>query len=155
MGEAEMSIIKRIRPALVVGLFLALALGFNLTSLAAGPENGSIGKGQAAGQELAQRSGEWQQRAQARFDSMCVFLKLNEKQKKEALTLYQTMRKEMSKVREEAQNGNMERDAARESMQKINTNYQEKLGALLTKDQKALLEKWNEAHPRQGGPRRG
>jgi Spy/CpxP family protein refolding chaperone len=150
-----MSSIKRIRLSLAMGLFLILALGFNLTPLAASQEDGPSGEGWTIGRELAQRSSEWQKRAEARFDSMCVYLGLDEKQKKEARSLYDTIREEMRKLWSEVQSGNLDRTAARESIQKIYQNYQEKFEALLTDEQKAKYEKWIEEHPRRGRQRRG
>ena len=147
--------IRRIRLALVMGLFLILALGFYLTSLLASQEDGSSRNGWTGGRELAQRSSDWQKRAEARFDSMCVYLGLDEKQEKEARRLYDTMREEMREVWSGVRSGNLDRAAARESMQKIYQSCQEKFVALLTEEQKAKYEKWIEDHPRSGRQRRG
>lgn len=147
--------IKIIGLKLAMGPFLILALGVSLTPLAASQESGYSREAWTGGRELAQRSGDWQKRAEARFDSMCVYLGLDEKQKKEARSLYDTMGEETRKLWSEVQSGALDRDGARESMQKIRQNYEEKFTALLTEEQKAKYEKWMEEHPRRRGRRRG
>ncbi len=111
------------------------------------PSTGSA----ANGLLLAQR-GEWRERAAARFDSMCVFLKLDEKQIKQVRQFNQEMMDEMGKLRE---SGGGDREAMRAGMQKINEDYQKKLDGVLKAEQKAKLKEWNDAHPRRMGPRRG
>jgi len=100
---------------------------------------------------LAQRE-EFQRRAAARFDSMCVFLKLDEKQVKQVREFNQGMMDEMGKLRE---SGSGDREAMRAGMQKINEDYQKKLEGVLSAEQKTKLKEWNDAHPRGRGPRRG
>lgn len=110
----------------------------------------------AAAIELAQRGpGDFMQRAVARFDSMCVYVGMDDKQKKGAKAAFDEMQDEMGKMRDRMQSGSVSREGIRDEMEKINQNYQKKLEALLNADQKAKLVKWNEDHPRRMGGRRG
>ena len=150
-----MSIIKGIRLTLAIGLILILSPGFNITSLTASRDDGSGGEKGAAGRELAQRSSDWQKRAEARFDSLCLYLGLDGRQEKEARSLYDNLREEMRKLWDQARNSDLDRDAARESLQILYQSYQEKFLALLTEEQKTKYEKWIEDHPRTRRQRRG
>jgi len=126
-----------------LGFVLFLLAGLCLTSSAM----------QAAEMQLAQRGGgEWRQRAEARFDSMCVFLKLDEKQVKQVRGFNQDMMDQMGQLREQSQG---DREAMRDGMQKIFEDYQKKLDGVLSADQKTKLKEWNDAHPRRMGRGRG
>ncbi|MCE5270559.1 hypothetical protein LLH00_04675 [bacterium] len=122
-----------------LGFVLFLLAGLCLTSSAM----------QAAELQLAQGGGgDFRKRAEARFDSMCVFLKLDEKQVKQVREFNQGMMDEMGKLREQSQG---DREAMRDGMQKIFEGYQKNLEGVLTAEQKTKLKEWNEAHPRRMG----
>jgi len=90
---------------------------------------------------------------QAQFDSMCVFLGLNAKQKTEAKAAFDARQAAQTKMFEEMQGGGGDREAMMAAMTKLRTDYTTKLDAILTADQKAKLAKWDEAHPQRGGRR--
>lgn len=119
---------------------------FLLSGLFLSPSSGS-----AADLLIAQR-GDFRERAAARFDSMCVFLKLDEKQIKQVRQFNQDMMDEMGKLRD---SGGGDREAMRSGMQKISEDYQKKLDGVLNAEQKTKLKEWNDAHPRGMGRRRG
>ena len=120
---------------------------FLLSGLFLSPSSGSA----ATDLLLAQR-GDYRARAEARFDSMCVFLKLDEKQIKQVRQFNQEMMDDMGKLRD---SGGGDREAMRAGMQKIGEDYQKKLDGVLNAEQKTRLKEWNDAHPRRMGPRRG
>jgi len=99
---------------------------------------------------LAQRGRDFQRRAEERFNKMCEFLGLDEKQKEEARKLYDERREEMRKVMRDARDGNLSREEVRSKMEESFKTYREKLEKLLTEEQKAKLEQWEKENPRRG-----
>lgn len=98
---------------------------------------------------LAQRGRDFQQRAEERFNKMCEFLGLDEKQKKEVRKLFDERREEMRKVMGDARDGELSREEAREKMRENSESYRGKLEKLLTEEQKAKLEQWEKENPRR------
>jgi len=103
---------------------------------------------------LAQGGGGGAARAQARFDSMVVFLGLNAKQKTDVKAAYDAQQAAQTKLREANAGGGGDPQANRDARTKITTEYNTKLAAVLTADQKAKLAKWTEMHPQGRGGRR-
>ena len=102
---------------------------------------------------LAQRGRNFQRQAEDRFNRMCQFLGLDEKQKEQARKLFDARREEMRKIMGDARDGNLSREQARGRMEESFETYLEKLEKLLTEEQKAKLEQWVKENPRRRGSR--
>ena len=137
-------------------LFLLLALGFEFSPLRANPpEDGAIrlvqrDRSRRPGGRFRRSPQERQKMARERFERMCKYLELTEQQKKEAEALFKARGKELKELFSDLRSGKIERSQLRESMQKIQREFQEKFQALLTEQQRAKLEKWRKEHPRIG-----
>jgi len=132
---------------MVKGFVTALAVAFAFVLVSSVTSASLLAQG-GQGMDPAAR----QARMQAQFDSMCVSLSLNAKQKTEAKAAFDAQNAAQTKMRDEMQAGG-DREAMRAAMTKIRTDYTTKLESILTADQKAKLAKWNEAHPQRGGRR--
>ena len=69
-------------------------------------------------------------------------LKLNDEQKTKLTTVFTEQAEAMKKMREEAQGG--DRDAMREKMQKFRADWDVKVNAVLTEDQKKRYKTWQD-----------
>jgi len=133
-----MAVVKGFLTALAVAVVFVLVSSINSAPLLA---QGGQRMDPAARQAMMQ----------ARFDSMCVFLGLNAKQKTDVKAAYDAQQAASTKLREANAGGGGDRTAMREASTKINDEYNTKVQAVLNADQKAKLTKWTEAHQRRGG----
>jgi len=105
-------------------------------------------------QRQSDRGRNFQKQAEERFNKMCEFLVLDEQQKKEARKLFDARRNEMRKIMGDARKGKLSREETRARMAESFKNYREKFENLLTEEQKAKLELWeqeNQRRDRRGG----
>ena len=128
-------------------IYLVSVLALSATSLSADPAERF---GRRDRDVLAQRGRDFQQQAEERFNKMCEFLGLDEKQKKEVRKLFDDRRKELREIMGDAREGNLSREEVRGKMEESFKNYREKLEKLLTEEQKAKLEQWEKENPRRG-----
>ena len=131
-------------------IYLVSVLAFSASSLNAYPAERFDRRDENV---LAQRGRNFQRQAEDRFNRMCQFLGLDEKQKEEVRKLFDERRQEMRKVMGEARDGNLSREQVRSKMEESFKTYREKLEKLLTEEQKAKLEQWQKENPRRRGAR--
>lgn len=131
-------------------IYLVSVLAFSASSLRAYPAEQFDRRGENM---LAQRGRDFQRQAEERFNRMCRFLGLDEKQKEEARKLFDERREEMRKIMGDARDGNLSREQVRGKMEESFKTYREKMEKLLTEEQKAKLEQWQKENPRRRGAR--
>ena len=131
-------------------IYLVSVLALSVPSLSADPAERFDRRDRDV---LAQRGRDFQRQAEERFNKMCEFLGLDEKQQKEARKLFDERRKEMREIMGEVREGNLSREQVRGKMEESFKNYRGKLEKLLTEEQKARLEQWVKENPRRRGMR--
>ena len=131
-------------------IYLVSVLAFSASSLSAYPAERFDRRDENV---LAQRGRNFQRQAEERFNRMCRFLGLDEKQQKEARKLFDERREEMRKIMGDARDGNLSREQVRGKMEESFKAYHEKMEKLLTEEQKAKLEQWQKENPRRRGAR--
>lgn len=131
-------------------VYMITVLALSVTSLSASPEK-RLGRRDRA--VMAQRGRDFQKQAEERFNKMCEFLKLDEKQEKQARKLFDERRKEMREAMDDARQGKLSREETRDKRAESFKNHREKFENLLTEEQKARLELWEQERPARG--RRG
>ncbi|MFH1068282.1 MAG: hypothetical protein V1794_01565 [Candidatus Glassbacteria bacterium] len=149
---------RRLAAGLVgITAFCLIATGFAI--LPAAPwradraDTGRILKVQQRGGGRMSRE-EREKMMKERFDNMCQFLKLDDKQKKEAQKLFEARNKETAQIFSDSRDGKIEREEARKRMEESMKKYQEGLEKILTAQQKEQLKTWIEQNPerRPGRP---
>ena len=137
-----------------IAAFCLVAWGF-----AARPDDVLRGDrfGQWQVQKVQQRGGrmsreEREKMVKERFEKMCQFLKLDDKQKQEAQKLLDQRQKDTMQLFSDARDGKIERDQARDKMETVMKKYHDDLVKILTTEQKDKLKTWEEQNPE---PRRG
>jgi len=77
-----------------------------------------------------------------RFERLCTYLELTGEQKKQAREYFDTRNKNTMELFQAARSGELEREAARDSMAVLMNAYLDQIKSLLTGEQKARLEEW-------------
>lgn len=132
-------------------LMIICGLLFSVVTFANAQQGGQGGQG---GQRRAQATPE------ERVKQLDEKIKLTDEQKTKATAVYAEAAEAQKKMREEMQGGGGDMAAMREKMQKMSTDLDTKISALLNDDQKKAYKAWQDeikaarekaAKERQGG----
>ena len=109
---------------------------------------GDRGQGPRMGRR---RSIDDMQKAMAKqFEDMIKYIELDEKQEKQARSLFEDLQKSTKDIFEAQKDGKMEPMAARDSTREVAADYRDKFDQLLTDQQRTKLEEWSRKHARGG-----
>ncbi len=107
------------------------------------------GRGRRPNQDQMRRNQE------QRFEDLCRHLELTEEQKEQARQYFDDHQKNTGEVFKAVRNGDLEREAARDSTAVLLKAYQDQIKSLLTGEQKVKLEEWIKQTRERRGRRPG
>ena len=103
----------------------------------------------------AQQSGDDKKKAaEESFRKMIEFIGLDEQQAAEAGKLFEARFREISEITERVQSGDLKQQEAGEKLAGSFKTYREKFEKLLSEEQKARLEQWENPSPAKAGKKR-